>query len=128
MDLTPLIAPDRQIIESYGQQGFRVSGVNYPGGAIVFPDTTIAWSAEAMIDVTVQSLEPVRVRAGTERAIEILLLGCGARMRLVPPTLRAAFRVHRIVIDEMDSGAACRTYNVLMGEGRRVAAALLPIA
>ena len=128
MDITPLVAPDKQVIDSYGRDGFRVSGVVYRGGAIVFPDKTIDWPATAMIDVTAESLAPVIERSGTDRGVEVLLLGCGKQMRLVPAALRAAFRIHRIVIDEMDSGAACRTYNVLMAEGRRVAAALLPIA
>jgi len=127
MDLTPLVSPDKQVVESYGKDGFRVSGVTHRGGIIIFPDKTLDWSAGEMVDVTPEALAPVIERSGTERAVEVMLLGCGARMRLVPPQLRAAFRLHRVVIDEMDSGAACRTYNVLMAEGRRVAAALLPI-
>ncbi|MGH6796969.1 MAG: MTH938/NDUFAF3 family protein, partial [Roseiarcus sp.] len=59
--------------------------------------------------------------------VEILLLGCGPRMAPVPPALRQGLRVAGIVVDAMDTGAACRTYNVLLSEDRRVAAALLAL-
>jgi uncharacterized protein len=126
LDITPSVAPDRQVIEAYGSAGFRVSGVAYAGAVIVFPDKTVAWPATAMNDVTVDSLAPLAARAGTEEAIEILLLGCGRHMALVPPAVRVELRRVGIVIDAMDTGAACRTYDVLLTEGRRVAAALLP--
>ena len=58
-------------------------------------------------------------------ACDILLLGCGQRMQLPTERVRAKLRGHGIVIDPMDTGAACRTFNVLLTEGRRVAAALI---
>lgn len=122
MDVTPLIASDRQVIDSYGSDGFRVSGAAFDGAIIVFPDGTQRWSAAAMADVTVASLEPVLAHGG----VEILLLGCGRRMVPVAQALRQRLREAGIVIDTMDTGAACRTYNVLLAEDRRVAAALLP--
>ena len=60
--------------------------------------------------------------------LAVLLLGCGARMVLVPPALREALRAAGVVIEPMDTGGACRTYNVLLAEDRQVAAALLPVA
>jgi uncharacterized protein len=126
MDLTPIIAADRQVIEAYGTQGFRVSGVAYAGAVIVFPDATVPWRASTMADVSAESLAAVTARAGGANAVEILLLGCGKQLRAVPRPLREALRAAGTVIDPMDTGAACRTYDVLLGEGRRVAAALLP--
>jgi uncharacterized protein len=93
---------------------------------IVFPESTLSWPVTSMAEVTPLSLAPVSDRAGTEVAIEILLLGCGRRMARVAPALRDALLQFQIVIDAMDTGAACRTYDVLLTEGRRVAAALLP--
>ena len=122
MDVTPVIAADRQVIDSYGRASFRVSGVQHEGAILVFPDVTLPWSARAMAEVTEETLAPVLARGGD---VEILLLGCGARMLLVPKLLRARLKVAGIVVDAMDTGAACRTYNVLMAEDRRVAAALL---
>ena len=123
MDVTPLIPAGRQVIESYGTAGFRVSGTAHAGSILVFVDSTVPWPVERLDEVTIERLAPVLARGD----IEILLLGCGRRMALVPPALRARLRQAGIVIDAMDTGAACRTYSVLLGEGRRVAAALLPV-
>jgi uncharacterized protein len=122
MEVTPLIPADRQVIESYGQHSFRVSGVAYEGAILVFPEATCSWAAASAAQITLESLAPVMARGG----VEILLLGCGPRMALVRRELRQALRAAGIVVDAMDTGAACRTYNILLAEDRRVAAALLP--
>ena len=79
-----------------------------------------------MTGVTSESLAEVTA-AGRAGEVEILLLGCGPRMAPVPRPLRETLRAAGIVIEAMDTGAACRTYNVLMSEGRRVAAALIAV-
>ena len=121
LDITPLVARDRQVIDSYGASGFRVSGVAYDGAILVLPQATQPWPVATFADVTFVSLAPV-----VEAGIQILLLGCGNRMMLVPPALRQELRARGVVVDAMDTGAACRTYNVLLAEDRRIAAALLP--
>ena len=123
VDVTPLIPAGRQVIESYGQRGFRVSDVAYPGAILVFPDKVESWAAATMADVTFASLKSLMDHGG----VEILLLGCGKSIARVPDELRQALRRQGIVVDAMDTGAACRTYNVLLAEERRVAAALLPV-
>jgi uncharacterized protein len=123
VDLTPIIPGDRQVIDGYGRDRFRVSGVDHEGSVLVFPEATLAWGPACMAEVSLASLRPVVDKGG----VEILLLGCGARMAPVPSELRQALRDAGIVVDAMDTGAACRTYNVLLSEERRVAAALLPI-
>jgi uncharacterized protein len=65
--------------------------------------------------------------AGRAGSVELLLIGTGARMAQIDRTLRQALRADGVVIEVMDTGAACRTYNVLMAEGRRVAAALIAV-
>jgi uncharacterized protein len=120
-DVTPLIPAGRQVVDSYGRNGFHVSGVAYEGAILVTPDATVAWRIGSFTEVTLDSLSVL-----FERGIEILLLGCGARMAPVPMNLRAALKARGIVVDAMDTGAACRTYNILLAEERRVAAALLP--
>ena len=122
MELTPVIPSGRQVIESYGPRGFRVSGIAYAHAILVFPDTTLDWVVAGIAAVTAETLRPVIERGGTE----ILLLGCGARMTRVPAVTRQALKAAGISLEPMDTGAACRTYNVLLGEDRRVAAALLP--
>jgi uncharacterized protein len=121
MDLTPIVPAGRQVIESYGPAGFRISGNVIESAVIVFPDRTLLWNVGAFAEVTAASLHPVVEHGG----VEILLLGCGRTMRPVPMALRQALRDAGVGVDAMDTGAACRTYNVLMGEDRRVAAALL---
>src|SRR5436309_7176910 len=119
MELTPVGSGGRQIIERYGAAGFRVSGVIYAGPVLVFPDRTLSWEAAAL---TVESLAPVVAHGG----IELLLLGLGRHVAPVTPALRLWLKGEGIAVEPMDTGAACRTYNVLIGEDRRVAAALLP--
>lgn len=123
MDVTPLIAADRQVIESYGRSSFRVSGIAHEGAVLVFPDATLPWDGAVRVEeLTAAAFAAVIERGG----IEILLVGCGRRMVPLPRDLRARLREAGIIVDTMDTGAACRTYNVLLAEDRRVAAALLP--
>ncbi|MBV9815801.1 MAG: Mth938-like domain-containing protein, partial [Alphaproteobacteria bacterium] len=117
MDLTPVTTAGRQIVERYGSSGFRVSGIIYPGSVLVFPDRTVPWETTDAAAVTPESLAPV-IEHGD---VQILLLGLGRTMSLVPGPLRTALRAAGIVVEPMDTGAACRTYNVLAAEGRLVA-------
>lgn len=123
MDVTPLIPHGKQIIEAYGEGGFRISGQRLEGSVIVFPDRVIAWAG----DLSMGNLQDV-TNAGQAGSVELLLIGTGARMTQVDRALRQALRAAGVVIEPMDTGAACRTYNVLMAEGRRVAAALIAVA
>lgn len=122
MDLTPLVPAGRQIIERYAASGFRVSGVVYHGPVLVFPDRTLPWDATTPLAVTSENLAPV-IEHGN---VQILLLGLGRAMNPVPGILRMVLREAGIALEPMDTGAACRTYNVLVAEGRQVAAALIP--
>jgi uncharacterized protein len=124
MDVTPLIPSGNQIIESYGPSRFRVSGRTFRGSILVFTDRTTEWNSGSLEGLTQESLGPV-MEAGRAGKVELLILGCGTRMALLPGALRTALREVGIVIEPMDTGAACRTYNVLMAEGRKVAAALI---
>jgi len=126
MDVTPLIPVGRQIIERYGGNRFRVSGTVYESSVIVFPDHTLAWPVAAFADVTFDACAAI-ADAGRQGALSLLLLGCGPRLLPVPQPLRLFLRAAGVVVEPMDTGAACRTYNVLMAEGRKVAAALIPV-
>ena len=118
MELTSLVQPGRQIIERYGPTGFRISGAIYLGPVLVFADRTLQWEAAAM---TLEGLTPAVEHGG----VELLLLGLGRRMAPVAAALRGSLKAKGIAVEAMDTGAACRTYNLLLGEDRRVAAALL---
>jgi uncharacterized protein len=113
-----------QIIEAYGGGRFRVSGTVHSGSIIITPEETVTWDAGPIADATLADFDAV---TSADTPIEILLLGCGSAIVPVAPPLRAALREAGIVVDAMDTGAACRTYNVLNAEGRRVAAALIAV-
>ena len=124
MEITPHIPQDRQVIESYGEGRFRISGEPYSGSVLVFPDRTVAWPVANMEDISVGTLSGV---LEAEPRVEILLVGCGERPVPLPEDLRAPLREKGIGCDAMDTGAACRTFNILLAESRRVAAALIAL-
>ena len=121
-DISGLPEEGQQLVNSYGDGGFRISGVRFEGNVIILPDQTIEWSLQAIDDLSIESLQPV---LDADPSIEILLVGCGKSMAFIDEGLRAQLRAKGIIIDSMDSGAAVRTYNVLLLEKRRVAAALI---
>ncbi len=125
MELAPLPSHDRQVVQGYGKGGFRVSDRDWDGAIIVLPTRTIAWPVSGFGELELSSFDPIR--DATDPPIELLLIGTGARIALLPSRLRADLRALGLGIEIMDTGAACRTYNVLIGEERRVAAALLPV-
>ena len=112
------------VIDAYGGGGFRVDSEVHRGSIIVLPDRVVGWMASDLASVTIESLQPVIDAAGE---VEILLIGTGARFSLVSPALRQALRDRGVAADAMDTGAACRTYNILRAEGRHVAAALIAV-
>ncbi len=124
MDVTPLIRSDLNIIQRYGADGFRVSGQNYTGGVLVTADAVTPWSFSGNpMQITLIDLEPLFSMVGS---VDVVLLGMGKVAPFLLPDVRRALKEKGLAIDVMDTGAACRTYNVLIAEGRRVAAALLP--
>ena len=127
VDLTPLIPGGRQIVESYGEGRFRVGGQLFSGAVLVFPERTLGWPVGSAGEANLENLEAV-MAAGRRGTVDLLLFGQGPRIAAVPAPLRHGLREAGIVIEPMDTGAACRTYNVLMAEGRRVAAALIAVA
>ncbi|NCC21319.1 MAG: hypothetical protein EOM26_02525 [Alphaproteobacteria bacterium] len=126
MDITPALAEGAPFIQGYGPGRFRIRGVVYEGPLGVFVDKAVVWH----VDDAGQGL---RFRGFSEFVkakdeIDILLVGTGERFIPLAADLRKALRDEGLCVDAMDTGAACRTFNVLLAEGRRVAAALLPVA
>lgn len=120
-----LVKPgDRPFIHSYRANGFTISGNEIEGSVLVTPDRVQAWPLSDIAELTVEHLSDI---ANTADDIEVLLIGCGPKMLLLPAPVRASFAGFPFSVDVMETGAACRTYNVLIGESRRVAAALTPI-
>ncbi len=124
MDITPRLAAGRLVIQRYGGGGFRVGGARYEGAILVWDEHVIRWPVSAPALADLDSLAPV---TSTTPPVELILFGCGPRVASVGAALRRSLAELRIGIEPMDTGAACRTFNVLASEDRRVAAALLPV-
>ena len=124
MDVTPLVPEGRQIIQGYSAGSFRVNGTTYDGAILVSPTQTSRWHAPSFSELSEKDFDDLAANANE---IDVVLLGSGAKGEFFPPKLRAALKEKGLSVDAMDTGAACRTYNVLMAEGRRVVAALLPL-
>ena len=124
MDLTPAVPAGRQLIEGYRPGGFRIAGVQHAGSVLVLPGRTVGWPVGAPEEITAASLAPI---TASEPSVELLIIGLGPRFGPVAAELRAALRRHGIRIEAMATDAACRTYNVLLTEDRRVAAALIAL-
>lgn len=120
LDITPQTPAGRQIVQAYGEGGFRVSGQALDGSLLVFLDRTQSWSGEL-------SIEGLQGVLDAQDRPEILIIGCGPTFTLPPEDLRAALKAHGVVLEWMDTAAACRTYNVLAIEERAVAAALVAV-
>ena len=117
-------ATNRPKIQKYGAGRFTVSGQVFTGGVLVLPTQTLAWPAT---DLATLSEESISLLISHHANIDVCLLGCGPRTLPLPSALRARFKTVGLRVDVMDTGSACRTYNVLMSEERAVAAALMPI-
>lgn len=124
MDITPLIAKGTHIIQSYGNHGFKINQTPLKGNLLVSPAKVFAWNIEHIDQIDLTNLAPLLQE---KPGVEILLIGCGKRAFLLPAELRQALKTYGISVDAMDTGAACRTYNVLLSEGRNVAAAVLAV-
>lgn len=114
----------RQLINGYGADGFRISGVTYEKAVLVHPKRSIAFDIKTLDELVIEHLSSL---VEGEEKTEIFLLGCGKSMQFVPEAISKGLALVGVAVDPMDSAAAARTYNMLMMEDRRVAALLLPI-
>jgi uncharacterized protein len=112
-------------IEAYGNGGFRFAGMSHTGSLLILPSGIYAWRPSAPEDLGADDFSSVI----TEKSgISFLLLGTGAVMALAPPKVRQILAAAELSLETMDTGAAVRTYNVLLAEDRPPAAALIAVA
>ena len=117
------LAAGLNVIRSYEPARITVNQDAYTTSLIVTPERIVPdWRPREFTELTAADFEVIAALGP-----EVVLLGTGKRLRFPDPALTRALVTANIGIEVMDTGAACRTYNVLMSEGRRVAAALLPI-
>ena len=122
LDLSPVDFEGRNIIQSYGNGKFQISDKEYDHSVLVFPDQILPWSPIDTNNLIVDDFKKV-LTVGP--IVELLLLGCGKTTWFLPLPLRDELKEMGLVLEPMDTGAACRTFNVLLGENRRIAAALM---
>jgi uncharacterized protein len=111
-------------IDAYGKGGFAFAGMSHRGSLLCLPDAIWAWPLTTPEQIDRASLEQVFSAANV---IDTLIIGTGTGLWLAPSELRQALRRVSIVLDIMLTGPAIRTYNIMIGERRRVAAALIAV-
>ncbi|MEQ8401429.1 MAG: Mth938-like domain-containing protein [Roseitalea porphyridii] len=117
--------PGRAPIDAYGNGGFRFAEMSHRGSILALPSGIHGWDAASFEDIDLPRLQKVIADADE---IEVLLVGCGPDLRVLPKALRDTLRTeHGIVTETMATGAAVRTFNVLLAEERAVAAALIAV-
>lgn len=121
--------PQPAPIDAYGNGGFRFGGssegLSHRGSLLCFPDGVWAWPVASIADLNEASLAPVFAHAGQ---LDVFLIGAGRDPWVLPAPLRALFHERSISVDVMTTGAAVRTYNILLAENRRAGAGLIAVA
>ena len=122
-------APDRHLpqlapIDAYGNGGFRFAGMSHRGSLLCLPDGIWAWPVNSPEALSEDTLAAVFAQAAE---LDFVLIGAGRDPWVMPESLRQRFRALQLSADAMPTGAAVRTYNVLVAERRRVAAGLIAV-
>ena len=117
--------PGRHKIEAYGGGGFRFAEMSHRGSILALPSGIHATAWEKAQDLDEASL--ARLFTEPKGAVELLLIGTGVDIAPIPSALRTKLRAAGVMIETMATGAAVRTYNMLLEEDRKVAAALIVI-
>ena len=116
--------PGRAPIDAYGDGGFRFADMSHRGSLLCLPSGIHGWDFAEGDVLTADALSRVLDEAD---GIEVLLVGTGNELRPLPPALKAALKARGISSDPMSTGAAVRTYNIMLSESRAVAAALVAV-
>lgn len=110
-----------QTVTGYDEQGVEINAVRFSHSLLVLPEVPpVAWPPATFDELTTDHFAQIDAVNP-----DVVILGTGIRQRFIHPKLTAALNARRIGVECMDNKAACRTYNILMGEGRKVALALL---
>lgn len=120
----PGFVPGRHPVDSYGRGGFRFAGMSHRGSIMLLPSGIRAWDIGDPRGFVPSDFDPVFAETD---AIELMLVGTGLELVPLSEAVRRRFREASIALDPMQTGPAARTYNILLAENRRVAAALIAI-
>ncbi|MFN4355411.1 Mth938-like domain-containing protein [Parvibaculum sp.] len=111
-------------VDAYGEGGFRLAGQRFEGSVLITPRGLFPWAVRSVEDATSASFAPV-LEASPD--FDFLIVGSGTETAFLPPAVRRHLESHTIFPDVMATGPACRTYNLMLSENRRVAAALVAV-
>jgi len=116
--------PRTASVDAYGKGGFYFAEMSHQGSLLFLPDAVWGWDVTRPDQIDRYSLQRVFDNAG---AIDTLIVGSGTDVWIAPRQLREQLRAVNVVLDVMQTGPAVRTYNIMIGERRRVAAALIAV-
>jgi uncharacterized protein len=116
--------PRQALIDAHGGGGFRFAGLSHRGSLLCLPDGIWAWPVGEAAALTEAALSPVLDRSA---GLDFFVLGTGMEPWILPEPLRQKFRQAHVSVDAMTTGAAVRTYNVMLMESRRVGAGLIAV-
>jgi len=119
--------PNPAPIDAYGNGGFRFAGMSHRGSLLCLPNGIWASGVKSVDEIDETALALVLNPATPEAMIDHFLIGAGRDFPAMPSSLREAFRARRIALEAMTTGAAVRTYNILLGERRRIGALLVAV-
>ena len=124
MDVTPIISEEKKIIKGYGDGFFKLNEDEIiEGNIIITQNNVLKWNfLDSFNEINIDSFSQLY---NLNENVDILLLGCGNKHLMMPAELQMNLRKKGLNVETMTTGAACRTYNVLLSEGRDVAACLI---
>lgn len=117
--------PGNPVIDAYGNGGFRFADMSHRGSILIVPGGVHGWNVTAADALSTRDFAPIFSEIDD---IEHILLGMGEFMMAPPETLQAACRARGVSVEAMTTGAAVRTYNVMIAERRKVAAGLIAVS
>lgn len=123
IEMKPAYFPGRAPVDTYGNGGFRFADMSHRGSILCLPSGIYGWEAASVEQFNVGLFDQVWEETG----IEMILVGTGVDLAPLPPRLKSKFDKLGIRVEVMSTGSAARTFNVLLAEGRAVAAALLAV-
>lgn len=117
MRLNEVVYTDAKPVDGYGPGFFRIGGQVYEGAVVVLPTGIAPWGG----------FDDAATLLAAAEALDVLFVGTGETVVHIPAALRNALEAAGVGVEIMASPTACRTYNVLLSEGRRVGLALIPV-
>lgn len=124
MEIRDAHFPGRAPLDAYGDGGFRFADMSHRGSLLCVPSGIYGWNVDEKVTLSPEAFSRVFEE---KEDIEVLLIGTGADLKPLSADLKDAFREAGVLADPMSTGAAVRTFNVLLSDDRAVAAALLAV-